>query len=124
MKEQSRRQLQVGEEIRRSIAIELNNSINFYSKNDFLTIIKVIMSKDLRFCKVYYRCKIENNTFFQTQLDKLKKQISNYLYKKLKMKTRPEINFYFDDTLIEINKINKAVAIANQDNSNFKNNIQ
>ena len=82
------------------------------------------MSKDLRFCKVYYRCKIENNTFFQTQLDKLKKQISNYLYKKLKMKTRPEINFYFDDTLIEINKINKAVAIANQDNSNFKNNIE
>ncbi len=40
------------------------------------------------------------------------------------MKTRPEINFYFDDTLIEINKINKAVAIANQDNSNFKNNIE
>ena len=107
--ELSKRQLQIGEEIRRKVAVELNDLIDFHFNNDFLTIMKAVVSKDLRYCKIYYRCKIENQKYFQEQLDGFNNQIANFVYKKLKMRVKPEIHFIFDETMIVIDEIGKVV---------------
>lgn len=107
--ELSKRQLQIGEEIRRKVAVELNDLIDFHFNNDFLTIMKAVVSKDLRYCKIYYRCKIENQKYFQEQLDGFNNQIANFVYKKLKMRIKPEIHFIFDETMIVIDEIGKVV---------------
>ena len=107
--ELSKRQLQIGEEIRRKVAVELNDLIDFHFNNDFLTIMRAVVSKDLRYCKIYYRCKIENQKYFQEQLDGFNNQIANFVYKKLKMRIKPEIHFIFDETMIVIDEIGKVV---------------
>ena len=55
----SKRQLQIAEEIRRLLAVELNDLTEIFVNGDFLTIMKATISKDLRYCKVFFRCKIE-----------------------------------------------------------------
>ena len=112
--ELSKRQLQIGEEIRRKVAVELNDLIDFHFNNDFLTIMKAVVSKDLRYCKIYYRCKIENQKYFQEQLDGFNNQIANFVYKKLKMRIKPEIHFIFDETVIEREKIMAVVEKNNE----------
>lgn len=116
--ELSKRQLQIGEEIRRRVAIELNDLIDFHFNNDFLTIMKAIVSKDLRYCKIYYRCNIINQSYFQNQLNHFTNQISNSIYKKLKMRVRPEIHFIFDDTIKIIEEIENIVKKNNNTNDN------
>ena len=113
--ELSKRQLQIGEEIRRKVAVELNDLIDFNFNNDFLTIMKAIVSKDLRYCKIYYRCKTCNKDYFQPKLDGFNNQVSNFIYKKLKMRVRPEIHFIFDETMIAIDE----TAIVAEKNREF-----
>jgi ribosome-binding factor A len=109
IKQLSKRQLQIGEEIRRILAIEINELLDFNVKNDFLTIMKAVISKDLHDCKVYYRCSIQNKDIFQAKLDSAKNDISNIVYKKLSMRIRPNLLFVFDNTIIEIEKIQRII---------------
>ena len=105
----SKRQLQIGEEIRRMLAVEINELLDFNVKNDFLTIMKAVISKDLHDCKIYYRCSVQNKDIFQTKLDEAKNDISNIIYKKLNMRIRPNLLFVFDNTIIEIEKIQRII---------------
>ena len=105
----SKRQLQIAEEIRRLLAVELNDLTEIFVNGDFLTIMKATISKDLRYCKVFFRCKIENRAFFQAKLDSITNAVENLIYKKLQMRVRPEVHFVFDDTIIEREEILKIV---------------
>ena len=103
------RQLQVSETIKRLIAGEVNEYINNNVEGDFITIMRAIISKDMRYCKIIYRCKIENRQIFQKLLDNISNHLSNYVYKQLMMRVRPEIHFIFDDTKKIIEEIERVV---------------
>ena len=108
-KQFSRKQLQVGENIKRLIAKEIYELMDFKIDGDFLTIMKTEVSKDLRYCNVFFRCKIANKDAFQDVLNKTTNELSNIVYKRLKMRVRPEIKFIFDDTLYAIDEIQKVI---------------
>lgn len=109
MKRFSRKQLQVGENIKRLIAKEIYELVDFKIDGDFLSIMKAEISQDLRYCKVFYRCKIKNIEAFQKLLDGVAGEFSNLIYKRLKMRVRPEIKFIFDDTLYAIEEIEGVI---------------
>ena len=105
----SKRQLQIGEEIKRHTSVWLNDIIDKKIDNDFLTIMQAVVSKDLRYCKIYFRCRIENRDRFQKILDGCKNEIANLAYKQLKLRVRPEIRFCFDEVLELIDKVEKTL---------------
>ena len=105
----SKRQLQIGEEIKRHASVWLNDMIDTKIDNDFLTIMRATVSKDLRYCKIYFRCKIENREKFQQILDNYVNEIANLAYKQLKLRVRPEIRFCFDEVLELIDKVEKTL---------------
>ena len=108
-KQFSKRQLQIGEEIRRATAREIVELIDTRIDGDFLTIMKAEISKDLRYCKIFYRCKVANREAFQHALDGIVGELTNILYKKLALRLRPEIRFVFDDTMKIIEEIERVV---------------
>ena len=108
-KPKTKRQLQIGEVIKRLIAKEIYELVEFDVDNDFLSIMKAEISPDLRYCKVFYRCKIANKDAFQDVLNQTTNELSNIVYKRLKMRVRPEIKFIFDDTLYAIDEIQKVI---------------
>ena len=103
------RQLQIGEEIKRQIALHINSIMNTSINGDFLTLMKAEISKDLRYCKVFYRCKVKNKANYQEQLDKIVPEITNFLYKQMHLRIRPEIRFVFDDTMKIIEEIEEVI---------------
>lgn len=105
----SKRQLQIGEEIKRHTFVWLNDMIDTKIDNDFLTIMRATVSKDLRYCKIYFRCNIENRERFQCILDGCVNEIANLAYKQLKLRVRPEIRFCFDEVLELIDKVEKTL---------------
>ena len=105
----SKRQLQIGEEIKRHVSVWLNDMIDTKIDNDFLTIMQAVVSKDLRYCKIYFRCNIENREKFQRILDGCANEIANLAYKQLKLRVRPEIRFCFDEVLELIDKVEKTL---------------
>ena len=110
IKKFNQRQLQIGENIRRLVAREVNELANGEKpKNDFLTIMKAEISKDLRYCKVFYRCKTENREFFQKCLDANANELDNIIYKQLHLRIRPDLKFVFDDTMKIIEEIEEVI---------------
>ena len=105
----SKRQLQIGEEIKRHTSVWLNDMIDTKIDNDFLTIMRATVSKDLRYCKIYFRCQIANKDKFQQILDRCTNEIANLAYKQLKLRVRPEIRFCFDEVLELIDKVEKTL---------------
>ena len=105
----SKRQLQIGEEIKRHTSVWLNDMIDTKIDNDFLTIMRATVSKDLRYCKIYFRCSIANKDRYQQILDGYKNEIANLAYKQLKLRVRPEIRFCFDEVLELIDKVEKTL---------------
>ena len=109
-KPKTRRQLQIGEVIRRLIAREIEEYVvDSHIDGDFLTIMHADISPDLRYCKVVYRCKVCNRDKYQKLLDGVANELSSVIYKRLKMRVRPEIRFIFDDVLLAIEEIERVV---------------
>ena len=106
--EKSKRQLQIGEQMRRFIANNINNIIDTRINGDILTIMKVEASKDLRYYKLFYRCKVENKQLYNDMFENIKEQLANITYKNLCLRIRPNFSFVFDDTLILINEIEEV----------------
>lgn len=108
-KEFSKRQLQIGEEIRRLVAREINDFTNTRINGDFLTIMKTEVSKDLRYCKIFYRCHVANQNEYQQRLDKIVNDLTNLMYKQLHLRIRPEVRFVFDNTMKLIEEVEEVV---------------
>ena len=109
MTEFSKRQLQIGEEIRRATAREIVELIDTRIDGDFLTIMKAEISKDLRYCKIFYRCKVANKEVYQQQLDLVSNELANFVYKQINLRIRPELRFIFDDTITAIEDIERVI---------------
>ena len=114
----SKRQLQIGEEIKRHTSVWLNDMIDTKIDSDLLTIVEAGVSKDLKCCKIYFRCQIANRDKFQQILDGCTNEIANLAYKQLKLRVRPEIRFCFDDVLEMSDKVEKTLKDNNMDYKN------
>ena len=108
-KPKTKRQLQVGEEIRRQIARHINTLLENNIDGDFLTFMKADVSPDFRYCKVFYRCKVANKEVYQQQLDLVSNELANFVYKQIKLRIRPELRFIFDDTITAIEDIERVI---------------
>lgn len=87
----------------------------------FWTVTNVKMSSDLRYAKIYisiYGDKVtQQNTM--RKIESLKKNIRHKLGSRLRLRFIPEIEFYLDDTLDHVDRIN---ALLKQIEDREKNN--
>ncbi|MBE6453548.1 MAG: 30S ribosome-binding factor RbfA [Alphaproteobacteria bacterium] len=111
-KEPSQRQLRVAQEIRKIIAqfIDRGEVRNLEGINTLVTVTKVTVSPDLKYCTVWFIT--SNGEYIQEVLGGLQ-LASNYFRKQVAAKTSlryiPEINFRVDKSFEEVDKIEKLL---------------
>tara|TARA_B100001250_G_C19336679_1_gene587190 strand:+ start:153 stop:509 length:357 start_codon:yes stop_codon:yes gene_type:complete len=83
----------------------------FIEEEGILTITNVTISRDLRYAKIFITFLSSNGESKDVinELDKNKKYLRFHLGKELPTKYVPEINFYIDDTLNNVYKINELI---------------
>ncbi len=112
IKEQSQRQLRVGQEIKKIIAGEIQheNVRNLEGIDALVTITDVQVSPDLKYCNVYFIT--SNNALNQEVMGGLQLAGGHFrkvIGKKTTLRYVPEINFRLDDTFEEVDKIEKLL---------------
>lgn len=116
---QSKRQLQVGETIRRNFSeVLLQHGYNIY--NDALvSVTNVVMSTDLSIAKIYLSLYNTNDKTATLQLIKENTpKLRNELYQRLRRQLRimPQIAFYEDDTVDEMYRVDELFKRINNKN--------
>jgi len=112
IKEQSQRQLKVGQEIKRIIAEEINQDRvhNLQGLEILVTIMEVQVSPDLKYADVYF---VTSNPQKDEEAQNALQLAANYFRKVVASKTMlryvPEIRFMIDNTLEEAGKIEKLL---------------
>lgn len=111
MKMESRRQLQAGELIKRNFSMVLQQEGRYiYDSHVLTSITRVMMSPDLGLAKIYLSIfNTENKGEVLIQLRENKYRLKQLLSQRIRRHIRrmPQIEFYIDDTLDEIEKVNK-----------------
>ena len=111
-KEPSQRQLRVAQEIRKIIArfIDRGEVHNLEGIDTLVTITKVSVSPDLKYCTVWFIA--SNNDLLQEVLGGLQ-LAANFFRKQVAAQTSlryvPEINFRVDKSFEEVDKIEKLL---------------
>ncbi len=111
-KEPSQRQLRVAQEIKKIIAkfIDRGEVRNLQGINALVTVTKVTVSPDLKYCTVWFIT--SNGDYLQEVLGGLQ-LAANYFRKQVGTQTAlryvPEINFRVDKTFEEVDKIEKLL---------------
>jgi ribosome-binding factor A len=109
----SKRQLQVGELIKRNFSSVLQEQGRYIYGNVLVSVTQVKTSPDLSLAKIYVSVYgIENKDSVVEALYEHHSQLKAELVKRIKKHVRriPEIDFYLDDTLDEMYKINELLA--------------
>lgn len=112
IKEQSQRQLRVGQEIKRLLAgfIQKGEVRNLQGIDTIVTITEVTVSPDLKYASVYLMTL--NNEHLQEVIGGLQ-LAANYLRKqiaaKMQLRYTPELVFKVDQTFEEVDKIEKLL---------------
>ena len=113
-KEPSQRQLRVAQEIKKIIArfIDRGEVHNLEGINTLVTVTKVTVSPDLKYCTVWFIT--SNNDVLQEVLGGLQ-LAANFFRKQVASQTSlryvPEINFRVDKTFEEVDKIEKLLQV-------------
>lgn len=99
--------LRINESIKQALsAILLREIEDPRIKNNLVTISDVDTSKDLKEAKVYFVCLYPNKQDeVISGLNSAKGVIFSYLKKQLKIRYVPNLTFYYDKKLIEVNKV-------------------
>ena len=111
-KEPSQRQLRVAQEIKKIIArfLDRGEVRNLEGINTLITITKVTVSPDLKYCTVWFIT--SNGDFLQEVLGGLQ-LAANFFRKQVARETAlryvPEINFRVDKSFEEVDKIEKLL---------------
>jgi ribosome-binding factor A len=106
---ESKRQKQVAELVKRNISLVLQMEGSYIYDNAFVTVTSVNVTPDLALAKIYLS--IYNATNKETVvrlMEQNNKKLRQSLAHRLKRQIRrcPEINFYVDETLDEMYKLN------------------
>ena len=112
LKEQSQRQLRVGQEIKKIIAGEINQGRvhNLEGIDTLVTIMEAQVSPDLKYADVYFIT--SNQQTDKTVLEALQ-LAANHFRKIVASKTAlryvPEIRFHIDNSFAEVDKIERLL---------------
>lgn len=112
IKEQSQRQLKVGQEIKRIIAGEIiqQRVHNLLGIDALVTIMEVQVSPDLKYAEVYF---VTSNSDLDTKVQEILQLTASHFRKTVASKTSlryvPEIRFFVDHTLAEVDKIERLL---------------
>ncbi len=112
IKEQSQRQLRVGQEIKKIIAGEINQGRvrNLEEINTLVTVMEAQVSPDLKYADVYF---ITSNPETDQEVLEALQLAANHFRKVVGSKTTlryvPEIRFRIDNTFAEVDKIEKLL---------------
>lgn len=112
IKEQSQRQLRVGQEIKRIIAEEIqhDNVRNLEDIDTMVTITEVQVSPDLKYCNVYFiSSDNDKNKEVMGGLQLAAGHFRKVIGKKTTLRYVPEINFRLDETFAEVDRIEKLL---------------
>ena len=113
---QFKRSDRVSQEIKDIVSKILINVVKLQEAG-LITITKVTTSHNLRFAKIYISF-IGNSITPNEVIGRMNSNINEYRYhmgKTLKLKYIPEIKFYHDNTLEEMEKINTLINKVNKD---------
>ena len=112
IKEQSQRQLRVGQEIKKIIAAEINQGRvrNLEGIEALVTIMEVQISPDLKYADTFF---VTSNPATDEKVREALQLAANHFRKIISSKTSlryvPEIRFSIDNTLAEVDKIERLL---------------
>jgi len=107
---ESKRQKQVGEVVRRNFSMVLQNEGGYiYGTQPMVTVTSVKLSPDMGIAKIYVSVyNVEDKQSVVLQLEASNQKLRQSLANRVKrhMRRVPELNFYLDDTLDEMYRLN------------------
>lgn len=112
VKEQSQRQLKVGQEIKRIIAEEINQGRvrNLEGVDVLITVMEAQVSPDLKYADVYFVTSVPaKDQEVQEALQLAANHFRKVIASKTMLRYVPEIRFMIDNTLEEAGKIEKLL---------------
>ncbi len=117
---ETKRQKQVAEVIKRSFGTLLTQEGSYYFGSEaFVTVTSVKMSPDLGIAKIYLSVfNIEDKQNVILELEQNYHQVKQSFYAKIRKQLRrmPELQFYLDDTLDEMYRLNNLFNKLHEDN--------
>lgn len=118
---ETRRQLQIGELIKRNFSIVMQQEGPYiYDPSVLVSVTSVRMSPDLGLAKVYVSIfNTEDKGEVLQQLNASKHRLKQQLYNRIRKQVRrvPTMDFYIDDTLDEMAKLNQLFDRIEGDDS-------
>jgi len=115
---ESKRQLQVGETIKREFSMVLQQEGSYiYGTEVLVSVTAAKMSPDLGIAKIYVSIfNTENKQEVLILLNESMHRLKQLLYQRIRKKVRrvPHIDFYIDDTLDEMDHLNRLFNDMNK----------
>jgi len=111
----------VGNEIKKILAKPINEIALEKFRGKLITITTVIVSKDLSIAKVYlsvYGGKSDPSEVIK-YMDEHKSQVRGYLGRNIRLRITPDIKFFLDDTLDQIEQFQGLIDKANSNDANI-----
>jgi ribosome-binding factor A len=104
----------VKEEAGMFIALELNDS-----STGFVTVMEVQMSPDLKIAKIYVSVMGSPQAKEKAleRLEEIKGSLRSHLGSHLRLKFTPSIQFYLDETMERVDKINRLIQQIHKDDA-------
>jgi ribosome-binding factor A len=106
---ETKRQLQVGEQVRRAMSEVLNQEGRYLFEDALVTVTQVKMSPDLGLAKVYvsvYNTDSKQEVVLSLEGEKVRLRQSLGQRLRRHMRRIPDVDFYLDDTLDEMYRLN------------------
>lgn len=107
---ESKRQKQVGEVVRRNFSMVLQNEGGYiYGNEPMVTVTSVRLSPDMGIAKIYLSVyNVEDKQSVVLQMEASNQKLRQALAHRVKrhMRRVPELNFFLDDTLDEMYRLN------------------
>lgn len=106
---ETKRQLQVGEQVRRAMSEVLNQEGRYLFDDALVTVTQVKMSPDLGLAKVYvsvYNTDSKQEVVLSLEGEKVRLRQSLAQRLRRHMRRIPDVDFYLDDTLDEMYRLN------------------
>lgn len=115
---QNKRQSQVGELIKRNFSLVLQEEGAYIYQNALVTVTNVLMSPDLSYAKIYLSVyNRDDKSLVIQELEQEKNRLKNSLSSRIRKHVRriPDIDFFLDDTLDEMYRLNDLFDQIHED---------
>ncbi len=112
----------VSSEIKKVLAIPINEIASEHFRGKLITITSVVVSKDLSIAKVYLSVYGGKSSPMEVIhfMEENTSQVRAYLGRNIRLRITPEVKFFLDDTLDQIEHFQELIDKANSNNADIK----